>query len=174
MTRRIVLHHDVLLALLCPPGEPGVAAAARTALRDWIDAGLELVVAGAAWTAILDELRVRGWAVAAIAEAIHALDRLDLVTVEGERAAQLLIADAMDRHELAAADAASVVVGEILGAPVAAVRPAIAAAASEGILIGVAITGSTPATAPPRPSGLPDYRGLGAFLGELRRREAAS
>ena len=189
MTDRVVVHHGVLLAILRgrsteevgAPGTEGAAAtdarathdaaAARAAFAAWVEAGTELVVAAASWTAILDALAADGWTAAEMAEAIHALDGLDLATVETDRAAHLLAADAMTRHGLAAGDAACIVAGDLLDAPVAALQPAVVVAASRGIDVGASGATVGGRTASPRPSGLPNYRGLGAFLGELRRRE---
>ena len=140
--------------------------------------------------------------VALLAEAIHALDGMDIATVELDRPALLLVADAMERCGLGAGPASHVVLAELLDAPVATLDAAIAAAAGERALVpgapraprtpsarrtppaqrgqaAAASDAASDAAGGPGPAGeaAPDgavtrYAALGAFLGELRRRAA--
>lgn len=188
MSRRVVLAPDVLLAAVGGTSE-GDGAAARRALRGWVEQDTDLLVAAPVWPALLDGLRSRGWPAARIVEALHALDDLGLVTVEADRPAVLLAVDGMERYGLKAPAAAAVVLAGLEAAALATADPVIAGAADESIVLAAspAAEGGTSggpaagsdvagagAGAPPRRdatrrSSLPDYRGLGALLGELRR-----
>lgn len=177
MADRIVLDASVALALLRPDeGAPSLAAAARVAVRAWIEAGAELVAPPGFWTAVLDGLADgRRVDAADLAEALHALDGLDIATIDLERPGLLLVADAMERHSVDAATAAPVVLAEILDAPLATLDPLTARAAGSRLVRIGAGEAAAPAPHPAgRPGSLPDYRGLGPFLGELRRRAAAT
>jgi hypothetical protein len=173
MSGRVVLGPDVLLAAVGGASE-GDGVAARRALRGWIEDGTELLLAGAALPALLDALRSRGWPAARIAEALHALDGLDLQTVEVDLPALLLAADAMGRHGLAAPTAAALVLADLDGALIASLDPRVVDVAAHGILVGGAAEAApgqigSRGGVPPGPHALPDYRGLGALLGDLRR-----
>jgi len=173
---RVVLDASIVLAVLRPDAaDPARAVAARGALRSWIEAGAELIAQPGFWTEVLDGLaRDRRATAAELAEALHALDGLDIATVDLDRPGLLLVADAMERHGLAAARAAHVVLAELLAAPLATLDPATARAAGPHLAtIGADEAAPPAADAPARPGSLPDYRGLGSFLGELRRRAAA-
>jgi hypothetical protein len=161
MTARVVVAPDLLLAAVVAGPADTDGPAARHALETWIEAGAELLVAGPAWPAMLDALRSRGWSAARIAEAIHALHGLDLRTVEVDQPALLLAADVMERHGLAAATALAVVLADLESVPLVALDPAAAALAPATRGAGEGPAGTGRAT-------LPDYRGLGDLLGELR------
>ena len=86
----------------------------------------------------------------------------------------------MERHRLPAYDAAYLVLAQQLGAPLATLDRQLAAAAGPlGLLLDEERGHGTREAAAPygtpeaRPSSLPDYAGLGAYLGELRRRAIA-
>lgn len=170
MTVRVVVGHDLLLAAVT--GMPtGDAVAARRALRDLVGRGAELHVPAAAWPALLDALRAPGWPAALVAEALHALDGLDLVTSPPDQSTNLLVAEVMERHGLAAVDAATVVLGDVMDAPVASLRASVRSAAS--VLHDVRPDERTmDRNAAQGPSTLVVYRSLGAFVAELRRRES--
>ena len=160
--------------------------AVDAALLAWSRAGISLVVPAVFWIEILNSLGTRHrYTAAQAAEALHELDELGLETVEADRAGHLLIADAVERQRMSAYDAGYLVLAQLLGAPLATLDRNLAAAAGPlGLLIGspdgarsdAAQRGSpgTRETRAPydRPSTLPAYAGLGAYLGELRRRAA--
>jgi predicted nucleic acid-binding protein len=173
---RVVLDASVALAMLRPDAaDPARAVAAGSALRTWIEAGAELAVPPGFWTEVLDGLaRDRRATAAELAEALHALDGLDIATVDLARPGLLLVADVMERHGLDAGRASHVVLAELLDAHLATLDPAAAHAAGPRLAaIGADEAAAPAADAPARPGSLPDYRGLGSFLGELRRRAAA-
>jgi hypothetical protein len=176
---RVVLDASVVLALLRHDRDSpsaATAAMARDALRAWVEAGVGLAVVPGFWTEVLDSLAGGGPAeAAALAEALHALDGLDLVTVDLELPGFLLVADVMERHGLDAGRAAPVVLADLLDAPLATLDPATARAAGPGRAAiranaADAPVGAAGAEAAWRTGSLPDYHGLGTFLGELRRR----
>jgi hypothetical protein len=194
MSGRVVLVPDVLLAAVGAAAASD-GAAARQALRQWLEHDTDLLVAAPTWPTLMEALRSQGWSAARIAEALHAIDQLDLETVEVDRAALLLAVDAMERHGLAAPAAAAVVLAELEAAPLATLDRAVAGAAGQAILVTEldAAGGETRRVvdpeggAKPRPSlavpgkagpsfadqsSLPDYRGLGTLLGAFRRAAA--
>jgi predicted nucleic acid-binding protein len=159
------------------------------ALLAWSRAGASLVVPAIFWIEILNALCTRHrYTAAQAAEALHQLDEIGLETIEADRASHLLIADAVERHRMSAYDAGYLVLAQVLGAPIATLDRNLAAAAGPlGLLIGAPeavrldtarrdVPGmrETRETYAPddSPSSLPDYAGLGAYLGELRRQAA--
>ena len=159
------------------------------ALLAWSRAGASLVVPAIFWIEILNALcRRHRYTAAQAAEALHQLDEIGLETIEADRASHLLIADAVERHRMSAYDAGYLVLAQVLGAPIATLDRNLAAAAGPlGLLIGApeAVRPDTARRDVPgmretretyapddSPSSLPDYAGLGAYLGELRRQAA--
>jgi predicted nucleic acid-binding protein len=159
------------------------------ALLAWSRAGASLVVPAIFWIEILNALCTRHrYTAAQAAEALHQLDEIGLETIEADRASHLLIADAVERHRMSAYDAGYLVLAQVLGAPIATLDRNLAAAAGPlGLLIGApeAVRPDTARRDVPgmretretyapddSPSSLPDYAGLGAYLGELRRQAA--
>jgi predicted nucleic acid-binding protein len=183
MAERIVMDASVAIAHL--HDEVGTAAV-DAALLAWSGAGLSLVVPAVFWIEVLNSLGTRHrYSAAQAAEALRELDELDLETVEADRPSHLLIADAVERHGMSAYDATYLVLAQLLDAPLATLGRRLAVAAGPlGLLIGGpdgAQPGATRPFAPgtretrlpyDRPSTLPVYAGLGAYLGELRRRAA--
>lgn len=174
MTGRVVLAPDVLLAAVVVGPFGGDGPAVRRALRAWVEDDTEILVAAAAWPTMLDALGARGWPASRIVEALHALDGLDLRTVEIDLPALLLAADAMERHGVAAPMAAALVLAELENASLASLDPRVVDAAAHGIVVGGTADDATVRLDPVgrKPSGGPtvaDYRGLGGLLGELRR-----
>jgi hypothetical protein len=174
MSARIALAPDVLVAAVAGGAADGHGPAVRRALRTWVEDGAEILVAGWAWPTLLDALRSRGWPAARIAEALHVLDGLDIRTVELDLPALLLAADAMERHDLAAPAAATLVLADLEHAQLASLDPRVTGAAARGITVGTAVesapgSGRRPDRDRASRTSLPDYRGLGALLGELRR-----
>jgi predicted nucleic acid-binding protein len=176
VAERVVLDASPVLAMLrSDVGDPAQAVAARGALRAWIEAGSELAVPPGFWTELLDGVtRGRPTTAAELAEALHVIDELDIATVDLDRPGLLLVADVMERHGIDAGRAAYLVVAELLDARLATLDPRTAAAAGAR-LAPIGSTEAAPAVVDDagRAGSLPDYRGLGAFLGELRRRAAA-
>jgi len=192
MAERIVIDAPVGIAHL--RDEVGTVAV-DAALLAWSGAGASLVVPAIFWIEILNVLcRRHRYTAAQAAEALHQLDEIGLETIEADRAGHLLIADAVERHRMSAYDAGYLVLAQVLGAPIATLDRNLAAAAGPlGLLIGApdAVrpdaarrdapgmrdaleTRETRETYAPddSPSSLPDYAGLGAYLGELCRQAA--
>jgi predicted nucleic acid-binding protein len=189
MSERIVIDASVAIAHL--HDEVGTMSV-DAALLEWSRAGISLVVPAVFWMEILNSLGTRHrYTAAQAAEALHELDELEFETVEADRPGHLLIADAVERHRMSAYDAGYLALAQLLGAPLATLDRNLAAAAGPlGLLIG-SPDGARPDAAPrdepgtretretretrapyDRPSTLPAYAGLGAYLGELRRRAA--
>ncbi len=158
-------------------------AAVDRAVATWSRHGTRLVVPAVFWTEIVNVLGTKHrYRAAQAAEALRELDELSLETVEIGRPELLLVADAVERHRMSAYDATYLVLAQLLGAPLVTLDRRLAAAAGPlGMLLGgeggheareAASAYGTP-WEPARPSSLPEYAGLGAYLGELRRRALA-
>jgi predicted nucleic acid-binding protein len=189
MAEQIVIDASVGIAHL--HDEVGTVAV-DAALLAWSGARISLVVPAIFWIEVLNSLGTRHrYTAAQAAEALHEFDELGLETVEADCASHLLIADAVERHRMSAYDAGYLVLAQLLGAPLATLDRDLAAAAGPlGLLIGgpdgdrpdAARRGAPGRSRSPgtrethasydRPSTLPAYAGLGAYLGELRRRAA--
>jgi predicted nucleic acid-binding protein len=133
------------------------------------------------WIEVLNSLGTRHrYTAAQAAEALHELDELGLETLELGRPELLLIADAVERHRMSAYDATYLVLAQLIVAPLATLDRRLASVAGPaGLLLGDAdgrhVIREAPAASAGRseagrPSTLPDYAGLGAYLGELRHR----
>ena len=162
---------------------PEVAAVAvRRAFSSWSLERARLFVPPLFWLEVVNVLGMKHcYPASKIAEALRELDELGLETVDIGRPELLLVADAVERHRLPAYDAAYLVLARQLGAPLATLDRQLAAAAGPlGLQLDdapgrgareTAAAYGTQDAAPP--STLPDYAGLGAYLGELRRRAIA-
>jgi predicted nucleic acid-binding protein len=178
MAERIVVDASVGIAYLVD--EVATPAVDRAAAA-WSRRGTQLVVPAVFWTEIVNVLGTRHrYRAAHMAEALRELDELHFETVEIGRPELLLVADAVERHRMSAYDATYLVLARQYDAPLATLDRQLAAAAGPlGRLLGdergrgVREAAAPYATASERPSSLPDYAGLGAYLGELRRRAAA-
>ncbi|HSW42548.1 MAG TPA: type II toxin-antitoxin system VapC family toxin [Patescibacteria group bacterium] len=180
MTDRVIIDASVAIAYLRDEvATPLVDRAARA----WSRGGIGITVPAVFWTEVVNVLGAkRRYSVAQVAEALRELDELDLETVESGRPELLLVADAVERHRMSACDATYLVLAQLLDVPLATLdRRQAAAAGPLGMLLGeegghatrqVAARYGSPPEAE-RPSSLPDYAGLGAYLGELRRRAVA-
>ena len=179
MGERVVVDASVGIAFV--RDEIGTAAV-DSAADIWSRSGTQLVVPAVFWTEIVNVLGARHrYRAAQTAEALRELDELGLETVEMGRPELLLVADAVERQGMSAYDGTYLVLAQLLGAQLATLdRPLAAAAGPLGLLLDA--EGSRGASerarpyGPPQPPGassLPDYAGLGAYLGELRRRAIA-
>lgn len=154
----------------------------RRAFTSWSLGRSRLIVPPLFWLEVVNSLGGRHrYPAFKIAEALRELDELGLETVEIGRPELLLVADAMERHRIPAYDGAYLVLAEQFGAPLATLDRQLAEAAGPlGMMLDEEGGHSTREAATPygtpdaaRPSSLPDYAGLGAYLGELRRRAIA-
>ncbi len=181
VAERVVVDVGLVLGVLGASDEPRVRPGAIAALRATLESGHTLTVPAAFWPALLEELvGRRGLRGGAAAEVLHVLDGLDVETEQPSPASTLLVADAMERHGLSAVAADHLVLAAILGVPLLTFDPRLAAAARSrtvrvlpgepGVAGGTSATAAAAIASPDR-STVPDYRGIGAFLGELRRRE---
>lgn len=180
MPDRIVVDASIVIAYL---RDEVATPAVDRAVGSWSREGARITVPGLFWAEVVNVLGAkRRYPASEIAEALRELDELGLETVEIGRPELLLVADAVERHRMSAYDATYLVLARVLDAPLATLDRHLAAAAGPlGILVaeesppgareGFAPYGTPPASE--RPSSLPDYAGLGAYLGELRRRAMA-
>ncbi len=179
MFERVVVDASVGVARV----RPEVASlVVRRAFTSWSLGRSRLVVPPLFWLEVINALGGRHrYPASKIAEALRELDELGLETVEIGRPELLLVGDAMEQHRLPAYDAAYLVLSRQLGAPLATLDRRLAAAAGplgmllddepgQGAREAAASYGTSDGA---RPSSLPDYAGLGAYLGELRRRAMA-
>lgn len=180
MADRVVIDASIGIAYL---RDEVATPAVDRALDTWSRGGVRIAVPGIFWTEVVDVLGAkRRHRASEIAEALHELDELGLESVEIGRPELLLVADVVERDRMSAYDATYLVLARLLDAPLATLDRHLAAAAGPlGMLVGDAsppgaregLAGyGTPVDAG-RTSSLPDYAGLGAYLGELRRRAAA-
>lgn len=179
MVDRIVVDASVGIARV----RPEVASlAVRQAFTAWSLRGSRLLVPPIFWLEVVNALGGKHRCTASeIAEALREIDELGIETVDIGRPELLLVADTMERHRMPAYDAAYLVIAQQLGAPLATLDRKLAAAAGPlGMLLGEERGHGTREAAAPfgtsdaaRPSSLPDYAGLGAYLGELRLRALA-
>jgi len=183
MADRIVVDASIGIAYL---RDEVATPAVDRAVGSWSREGARITVPGLFWAEVVNVLGAkRRYPASEIAEALRELDELGLETVEIGRPELLLVADAVERHRMSAYDATYLVLARLLDAPLATLDRHLAAAGGPlGMLVAddvppappAAREGFAPYDAPPaemRPSSLPDYAGLGAYLGELRRRAAA-
>jgi len=179
MDERVVVDASIGIAYL---RDEATTAAVDRAVQAWSRSGTLLVVPSVFWTEIVNVLGTKHrYQAAQAAEALRELDELGLETIEIGRPELLLVADAVERHRMSAYDATYLVLARLLNAPLTTLDRALAAAAGPlGLLVGEepgrrAREAAAPygTLEPSRPSSLPDYAGLGAYLGELRRRAIA-
>jgi predicted nucleic acid-binding protein len=166
----VVLDASIAIAHVLP--EPA-SAAAQDRLVAWAQAGTRLAVPSLLWLEVVNVLgrraRLSG---AAVLEAVHLLDGLDLETHEIDPPLLVLTIEHAERHGLTAYDAVYLALAERLDAALASNdRRLLAAAGRRGLQIGEAATrrlGEVPAAYVATRPSWPDYRGAGAFLAALR------
>jgi predicted nucleic acid-binding protein len=179
MREQVVVDASVGIAYV---RDESATAAVDRAAAAWSLEGARLVVPAIFWLEVVNVLGTKHrYGAAQVTEALRELDELGLETVDMGRPELILVADAVERHRLPAYDAAYLVLARQLSAPLATLDRQLAAAAGPlGMLLDeerghrtseVAAPYGTREAAPP--SSLPDYAGLGAYLGELRRRALA-
>jgi len=178
MADRIVVDASVGIARV----RPEVAGlAVRRAFSSWSLERARLFVPSLFWLEVVNVLGMKHrYPASETAEALRELDEIGLETVDIGRPELILVADAVERHRLPAYDAAYLVLARQLDARLATLDRKLAAAAGPlGMLLDEERGHRTREAAAPygppeaRPSSLPDYAGLGAYLGELRRRALA-
>ena len=165
-SRPVVLDASAALKLVRP--EVGRDVAFRIVAR-----APRLCVPSLFWVEIVNVLaRRHGWPGAAILEAIHGLQSLDIETMEADPAAVLAVIDLVERHDLTAYDAAYLALAESLDADLATADRRLARAAGDR-----AITIDVPgqinedrATYRPRTPTWPTWAAAGAYLADLRSR----
>lgn len=180
MAEQIVVDASVGVARVRPEIASPIV---RRAFTSWSLGRSRLMVPALFWPEVVNALGGRHrYPASEIAEALRELDELGLETVEIGRPELLLVASAMERHRMSAYDATYLVLAQLLDGSLATLDRRLAAAAGPlGMLLGeegghgtreIAAPYGTPPEAA-RPSSLPTYAGLGAYLGELRRRALA-
>jgi predicted nucleic acid-binding protein len=175
----VVLDASVAIAHVLPEPE---SAAAQERLVAWAQAGTRLAVPSLLWIEVVNVLQQRArLSGAAVLEAIHLLDGLDLETHEIDPPLLVLAIEHAERHGLTAYDAIYLALAERLDAALATDdRRLLAAAGPRGLQVGELAgrrLGEAPEAYVAARSSWPDYREAGAFLAALRadaRRELES
>ena len=165
--RPIVIDSSVAIALILDEPE---APRVERALGSWTRDARSLVVPSQFWLEVVNRLgRDRGSSGQRMLEAIHRLDTLGIETVEPGRPLLLHVIDRIERHELTAYDAMSLVLAESLDADLATFDRALAAAAGPRAIAFDDGHGphETPAVYE-HDVTWPSYKGASAYLAKLR------
>jgi predicted nucleic acid-binding protein len=148
--------------------EPEAEEAALVIAR-WTSSGRRVVVPSHFWLEVANSLlRRQKWAGARVLQAIHALDDLQLETVDLDRSLVVLAIDLAERHGLTAYDAGYLALAVSEDASIATFDAALrSAAGSRAVHIGPARLSEAPA---PYEHAVtwPEYKGASAFLAKLR------
>lgn len=165
---------DASVAIAIARVEPA-GPRAEEAIERLVRQGGRLVVPPHFWLEVVNGLiRRHRWSGSETLEAIHDLDRLELDTVELDRALVVMTLDVAERHGLSAYDAAYLALAISLDGSLATFDRALVRAAGERA-IGL-VGGRTAETASPyeRTVTWPDYRKASAFLAGLRARSRSA
>jgi predicted nucleic acid-binding protein len=159
---------DASIGIALVAGEP-TRERVRSLLRD--RAASRLLVPFLFWLEVTNALaRRHEYPGAAVLDAIHTLDDLDIETIEIDRPELLLVIDAVERHGLSAYDGVYLALAETLDADLATADRRLAAAASgRSIFIGSGdAIAEEHSRYRPRTPTWPSWPEAGAYLAQLR------
>ena len=168
MTTRPAVVIDASVALSITLNEPEGPAAA-TAISTWSRSGTRLLVPPQFWLEVANSLITKAhWSGEAILGAIHALDELQLETINLGRALVVLAIDLAERHGLTVYDAGYLALAVSMDASIATFDVALRDAAGPRSVHPGPTRLSETAAPYEHTVTWPDYKGASAFLATLR------